>query len=250
MRRNGFLCLAAIGASVIGSAQDKANASISGKLVSDIAYLPVQQGSVTAIRAGVPPFSQTVQIATGGTFQIGSLSAGRYTICVQANGLLDPCQWDLATVVVTVGAGESSTGNALTLKAGSVTTLRLDDPSQVLAANAKAGRSPSILAGIWSGTTTAALAPIVAIASKTILPSPPKQFHPMRMASQDATGSNYEVLIPHNTPLDFHIESPDVVLADLSGLALANNASDVAFQHISSSPTPASFHYQIVGSKL
>jgi hypothetical protein len=60
MRRWKWVCLAALWASGMSLAQDKSNASIRGKLLSDIFYLPIQKDSVTAIRAGLPPFTVPV----------------------------------------------------------------------------------------------------------------------------------------------------------------------------------------------
>jgi hypothetical protein len=248
MRRNGLLCFAALAASAMGWAQDQVNASISGQVISGLTHLPAQNTSVTVVKTGLPPFSQSVQAGPDGTFQAGSLPPGTYLICARSEGLLDPCQWNLATLVIELAPGGSSKGNTITLKAGSVSKLRVDDLSQLLSANTKDGRTPDLVAGVWSGTLNPDLTQKVAlVASKIPLPSFPTQFHSMKMAARDATGANYQLLVPYGTPLNFHIESHDLALADATGLALPSNQVQVAFQQSPSATTAASFHYQIIG---
>jgi hypothetical protein len=161
---------------------------------------------------------------------------------VQADGFVNPCEWNMATKLVALSAGQASTGTDLVLMFGSRTTLHLQDSSHILSQPTKDGRSPVVLAGIWSPAT------IPAPNGKSLIPLPGGGgFHPLRLTGKDAAGANYEIVVPHDRVLDFHIQSPDVSLRDATGATLPGNQQHTPFQHNSSDPNPKTFTYTVTG---
>jgi hypothetical protein len=244
------LCVVAFSAGqLIVSAQ--ATASISGKLVPDLINTPIPMAYVTATKSGLPPFAQTVRAAANASFQFSRLPSGIYTICVNATGFLNPCEWNLPTLVVNVGTGQSMAGNNLTIKLGTAAKLRIQDSSSLLSQKTKDGRTPYILAGVWTGVAANALLPTIL---PTLLPtaavrppSLPTQFHPVHPTGADRAGANFEVTVPRNTSLNFHITSGDLLLANSQGLPLVSNLEQQLFQYTLSDTNPKSFSYTIIG---
>jgi hypothetical protein len=181
------------------------------------------------MRSGLPPFSQMARVASDGTFQASSLPAGTYTVCVQADGFVDPCQWSLPTLVITVANGETSKGNNLTIRFGSVTKLRIEDPSRLLAATTKDGRKPHVLAGVFN-------APSAPSIGKIPLPPPPVQFHLMNIAGQDAAGTNYEILTPRDRLLRTRGSMEPVLILNRSTQPWTRNPTQWAIQQGMVSP--------------
>ena len=225
----------------------QATASISGKLIPELINTPIPSAYITATKRGLPPVTQTVRAAANASFQISALPAGTYTICVNATGFLNPCEWSLPTLVVTVGTGQSSTGNNLTIKPGAVAKLRIQDPSNLLSQKTTSGTNPSILAGVWTGKAANALLPTVFAAATVRPPTLPTLFHPVHQTGSDSTGANFEVSVPRNMSLIFHVTSGDVLLANSQGLALVNNVDQQLFQYSFATTTPLSFLYNVTG---
>jgi len=225
----------------------QSTASISGKLVPELINTPISAAYVTAMKSGLPPYQQTVLATANGSFQISALPAGTYTICVSATGFLNPCEWSLPTLVVTLGTGQSSVGNNLTIKLGTVAQLRIQDPSNLLSQKTTAGTNPFILAGVWTGRAANALLPTVFAATVVHPPLLPIQFHPVHQTGTDSTGANFEVSVPRNMPLIFHVTSGDVLLANSQGLSLVSNVDQQLFQYSFATKTPLSFLYTVTG---
>jgi hypothetical protein len=225
----------------------QATASISGTLIPELINTPIPLAYVTAMRSGLAPVSQTARAAANGSFQISALPAGTYTICVNATGFLNPCEWSLPTLIVTVGTGQSSTGNNLTIKPGTVAKLRIQDPSNLLSQKTAAGSNPNILAGVWTGKAATALLPAVLSVATVHPPTLPVLFHPVHQTGTDSAGANFEVSVPRNMPLVFHVTSGDVLLANSQGLPLASNVDQQSFQYSFATTTPLSFLYTVTG---
>jgi hypothetical protein len=225
----------------------QATASISGKLVPELINTPISAAYVTAMKGGLPPYKQTVLASANGSFQISALPAGTYTICVSANDFLNPCEWNLPTLVVTLGTGQSSTGNNLMIKPGTVATLSIQDPSNLLNQSTAGGHKPVILAGVWTGRAANALLPTVLPTRTSPPPLLPTQFHPVHQTGASSNGANYELTVPQNMSLIFHITSGDVQLANSQGVALVNNIDQQLFQSSLSAANPSSFSYTVIG---
>ena len=149
--------------------------------------------------------------------------------------------------MVTVGTGQSSTGNNLTIKLGIITTLRIQDPSNLLSQKTSTGSSPFILAGVWTGNAANALLPSVLSAIAVRPPSLPTHFHPLHQTAKDSAGANFEVAVPRNMALILHVTSGDVLLANSQGVALVNNVDQQLFQYSFVNTNPVSFLYTVTG---
>jgi hypothetical protein len=57
----------------------------------------------------------------------------------------------------------------------------------------------------------------------------------------------YQLAVPRDTALNFHIASHDLKLADGSGAALPANASSQTFQHATGDANPKSFAFTVLG---
>jgi hypothetical protein len=240
MRRACCITLALFLASLIGFAQ---TASIQGKVTSGDTKTPLPKTFVTAVKKGLPAASKSVPVAADGSFQIPSLAAGMYSLCIDAPGFLDPCQWNLPTTVVQLRDGQSSTGNALTVNPGVITKLRLQDPSVLLAAQTKDGRTPNVLAGIWSGENT-----LLPTGKPSGIPTLP-QLHHFLPVSQDSTGADYQIALPPGASLRFYITSHDLLLGDSQGAALATNEGSEPFVNVAAGATARQFTYTVVGQR-
>ena len=188
---------------------------------------------VTIVRGGSPSFSQTATAGQDGTFEFDGLSAGTYSLCAQAPaaGYLNPCDFASLPQTVTLAAGQISSGNLLKMVAGSILHVRIQDPQQLAIASASQKSAttqlPDIQAGVWAPGF------------------PGSSFHPARLTGTDSSGLDYEVTVPLNIPLAFHLSSRHLKLVDAGGAALASNAIQQRFQHNSGDANPKAFTFAI-----
>jgi hypothetical protein len=182
---------------------------------------------VTATRAGLPPASQTVVSGPDGSFEFAALPKGTYTFCAQvpAGGYLDPCNWGAVPLQVSLPAVQSS-GIVVRMVAGSVVHVRVQDPQQLLSSTS-IGALPDLAVGVWGQGYTGS------------------QYYPAHVAGKDAAGLDYEVTIRRDVPVALHIASRHLKLADISGAAIAGNASQENFQHNTGDANPKSFTWSI-----
>ena len=58
---------------------------------------------------------------------------------------------------------------------------------------------------------------------------------------------SYQLAVPPDTALNFHIASHDVKLGDATGVALPANASQQSFQHATGDASPKNFTFTVMG---
>jgi hypothetical protein len=223
------LALAIVFQSAILLAQTN-TASIQGSVADATNKKPISGALVSAIRSGLPPASQTVTTAADGSFAVGSLSAGTYSLCVQVpnDSYLNPCDWNGLATKVTLIAGQKSAGNQLSILSGSTLQVRVDDPGQLLGKKTKDGRNPHLLAGVWGVNGL---------------------FYPLHTASKDSSGVNLQLTIPRGTTLKLQVASLDLKMADANGAALSAAGDQQTFQHGNGEGNSKSFKYTITGVK-
>ncbi len=139
---------------------------------------------------------------------------------------LDPCEWSApGTEVVTLAAGQISSGNRLQVKKASKLQIRIQDPHQHLSPRSSSSEPAQIAMGV--------LTP----AGITSLPV---------LVSTDKSGRTYEISVAFDLPLTFAIAGKHLQIADEQGLPVPfNSASN--FQHQSAAPTQKSFTFTVIG---
>ena len=183
----------------------------------------------------MPPFARNTRSGGDGAFQIQSLAAGKYALCVQAqgDGYLDPCQWNGSPTTVTLVAGQAAAGVSLRLTGASVLNIQVQDAQKILSQKTKDGRRPELTLGVWG---------------------PKGLYYPAVRASGRPgaagnlqSGFTYQLAVPRDTALKFYIASRDLKLGDAAGGNLPANTSQQAFQHATGDLNPKSFAFTVLG---
>ena len=148
----------------------------------------------------------SVQTVTGGVFDVAGLPEGTYTVCPRMpnSTWLNPCEWNFPTPVATVTRSNPNPTLAITLKRGVAVPVRIDDQGQLLAQNE--GKTPG--AGLLLSVS-----------------GPGLFFRLVPLVSKDATGRNYQLLIPFNTQLTLVVHPSFYHLSNANGAALPQGAS-------------------------
>ena len=227
-------CIIVLMLAVSAAIGQTGTASISGTVLDSKTHRPIATALVTAIRNGVPPFSKNNQSGSDGAFQVQGLTAGDYTLCVQAQsaGYLDPCQWNGNPARVTLLAGQAAAGVSLGLTTASVLNIQVQDTQRILSQKTKDGRDPELSVGVWG---------------------PNGLYYPAHALDNPGAGKNsqtgiaYQIAIPRDISLRFHIASRDLKLGDALGANLPANANQEAFQHFTGELKPKSFAFTVLG---
>jgi hypothetical protein len=212
-------------------------ATIAGAVLDAKTQKPIPAARIIAVASGLPPLSKNSKSGSDGTFQIQGLAAGKYSLCVQAPGdqYLDPCQWSGSPAAVTLASGQAVNGLLLKLTAASLLTIQVHDAQKVLSQKTKDGRRPDLTIGVWGP-------------NGLYYPAHASGGPPAAPNSQSAAGSYaYQLAVPRDIGLKFHIASRDLKLGDAAGAALPANASQQAFQHATGDANPKSFEFTVLG---
>jgi len=145
---------------------------------------------------------------SGGQYSLAQAPSGNYMICVQvphsiyqpvgpfANAVInyvDSCYWSAPTQV-TVTAGQVAANINVRMVKGSVVHVRLNDPGKHMA-----GGEGVVLVGVVG---------------------PSSRWHPLNVASSDASGRTLELAIPFNIAMRLEVNGGRLQLADEGGVAL------------------------------
>ena len=211
-------------------------ASIAGTVLDAKTQKPIPTAWVMASRAGTPPLVKRTKSGGGGEFQIQGLTAGAYSLCVQAPGdqYLDPCQWNGSPTGVRLVSGQAAAGIRIALTPASVLNVQVRDAQKALSQLTKDGRRPDLSVGVWG---------------------PKGLYYPAHASGSPAAGNlanavtsySYRLAVPRDTALKYHIASRDLKLGDATGVALPGNASQQAFQHATGDANPKSFAFTVLG---
>jgi hypothetical protein len=237
------IILLTLGSSVL-SAQTTSPGSIQG-IVTDGQNNPIAGALVIISRTFKPkevvaPYSQSVKSASDGSFLAQALPPGSYSYCAQVpgDGYLNGCHWGMPMPSVTLSAGQKLRA-AIRVDKGSTLQVRVLDPGHVALQHSHDRKNPPILMGVWDSRG---------------------RFLPVHPAGRDGAGFNYELTVPLDTPLTFHIIAAKLKLSDDAGVALpasppapvgssgiVSSTSQTAFQHSTGDPNPKSFQFTITG---
>jgi len=185
---------------------------------------PVARALISAIGTLTVPWSN-VQTTSGadGSFSFKGLNPGPYRLCAQvlAGGYLNPCDWSPSPPTLMLVTGKSVTAFALPIEKGSIQKIRINDPSNVLGANKAAA---PLLMGIRT---------------------PNGLFVSPVLTAQDANGSDHEITIPFDTPVQILVQGNQLKLAASDGTPVATGALPTIQQSSQVSTAPAPLVLQV-----
>lgn len=150
---------------------------------------------------GLPP-SGGMLAGTDGTFSFSNLAPGLYYLCAYAppqKSVLDSCEWTFSPPTVTLTTGQNQTGVQIVLQPGVRLQLRVNDLAQVLPVPVL-GRKGNAL--------------------QTSLTDAGGFYHAMPLRSFDATGFNYEMVVPAAMALTMQFGGTGLALTDAKGVAV------------------------------
>lgn len=173
-------------------------------------------------------WSATASPAGAVTFDL--LPNGQYTLCAQAasGNWLNPCEWGAARPAVVVSAAQRTVNTTLVLKRAAAVSIRVDDPSRLLAQNE--GRTPG--AHLLFGVRSDALI-----------------FHPASIVAQDSAGRTYEVAIPFDARVNLVVASSFFRLTDATGAAFAASGSATVPVAVPSGQAPPTLRLAVSGHR-
>lgn len=130
----------------------------------------------------------TTVTGTAGAFQFQGLPEGDYTLCPREpdSTWLNPCDWNFPTPTASITRSAPTASVNIILKRGAAVSVRINDPGQLLPQNE--GKTPG--AGFLLEVSDS---------------RPGSFFRLAPLVSEDATGRNYQIMIPLNTPLTLFV---------------------------------------------
>jgi len=182
---------------------------------------------------GAPPrqradWSATTSAAGAVTFDL--LPNGQYTLCAQAasGSWLNPCEWGAARPTVVVSAAQRAVSTTLVLKRGAAVSIRVDDPTGLLAQNE--GKTPGahLLLGVRSDAGI---------------------FHTASVIAQDPGGRDYSVTIPFDAKVNLVVASSFFRLADATGAPFAASGAAAVPVAVPSGQAPPTLRLAVSGHR-
>ncbi len=182
---------------------------------------------------GGPPRQRTdwsVTATASGVATFDHLPNGQYTLCAQmaSGNWLNPCEWGVVRPAVVVSAPERTVSTTLVLKRGAAVSIRVDDPSGLLAQNE--GKTPG--AHLLLGVRSDALI-----------------FHPASVVAQDSAGRTYQVTIPFDAKINLVVASSFFRLTDGTGAPLAATGAGAIPVAVPSGQAPPRLHLVVSGRR-
>ncbi|MGH9660449.1 MAG: carboxypeptidase-like regulatory domain-containing protein [Bryobacteraceae bacterium] len=180
-----------------------------------------------------PPRGRIIQLTatsdSEGSFRFDRLPDGRYALCanVVSSAWLNPCEWGLRPPVVEISRPLRSASVTMVLRKGAVVPIRVDDSGQRLAQHEGKTAGAHLLLGVGSDNLV---------------------FRQASIASRDATGANYRILIPFDTALKLIISSSFFQLSDAVGLPLSRSGSTAIPLLVPAGQSPSTIRLIVTGT--
>jgi hypothetical protein len=178
-------------------------------------------------KARLPKTAWTASTSADGAFRFTGLPSGNYLLCAQAplTTWLSPCEWGPGPTALTLLYAQPTANTTITLKKGGVVPIRVDDPSGVL--NQNEGKTPGahLLLGAFNSSFGYRQASVV---------------------SSDASGRNYQILIPFGSTINIVAFSSYFNLANSLGTSLPKTGSTTPVL-LGQGQAPPLLHFQITG---
>jgi hypothetical protein len=162
-----------------------------------------------------------------GNFVTGHLPAGNYVACAQyANqGLLDPCHWAASAPTFTITAGQTTSGVKITMARGSIVTVHVNDPQQLLSATANAVESDLRFQFVTAkGHRYDAV-----------------------ITAHTKTSRDHTVTLPFGTPVTLQVINPHLIVHDETGTSTSTFGRSL--QVPVTAAAAAAFTYTVSGAK-
>jgi hypothetical protein len=143
-----------------------------------------------------------------------------------SGALIDPCQWGELRTTVTVADGVTSSGIMVRLKTASALNVRIADTVQAFALKGGESYPPHVMVGPFDMQGV---------------------FHPAIEAQKDATGINYQLAIPVDSPVRLTVYSAKVKLVDAQNVPVPPQGHTEIVVHPSGQSALKSFTFNAVG---
>jgi hypothetical protein len=169
----------------------------------------------------------TAVSGVGGSFRFVGLAEGRYRLCAQVpqSVWLNPCEWGLEPLVVSLSSDQPTARITMVLKKGATVPIRIDDPGHFLSQNEGSTAGAHLLLGVPNDGFT---------------------FHPAALISQDANGRNHQIVVPFNSPVNLVVYSTFFRLSDAAGIPLPRTAVRIPVL-VAPGQSPATITLKVIG---
>lgn len=193
----------------------------------------VNSGTVTTTAiagstGGTTATTASAATAKDGTFSVTGLAAGQFGVCVKdsTSTVIDPCLWPDSLTTVNVASGSLSSGLVVRAKKATLTTVRVNDTGQFLAAASGQATPPHVLIGAFDMRGL---------------------FHPAMEVKKDSTGITYQLAMPVDSPVRITAFSAQVKLQTGQGAAVPAQGYSAPAIQPSNQTQPLSFTFNAVG---
>jgi hypothetical protein len=141
------------------------------------------------------------------------------------DGLLHPCDCAATPCSVSLSAGQTSTGNTVTVTAGSILKIHVLDPGGLLGQKTSLGNDPHLMIGVSHRGT----------------------FHPAHATAKNPATTDFQLTVPRDNLVTLLVQSKNLALGDGAGVALLGNKTSQSFQLKTGDPNPQSFVFTVQG---
>ncbi|MBI3281185.1 MAG: carboxypeptidase regulatory-like domain-containing protein [Acidobacteria bacterium] len=183
-------------------------AEVRGRVSTDEGK-PVPYVQVRLVRIVLPPTPPEIQTAisdSSGGFSIKDVYSGTWKLCgtVAGRQLVDPCTWMKPSAPLIISDRDSVVEANLAVEDGVLLRVRIDDPTKILPRLDRPREGFLLQPGIRSATGF---------------------FYPLRLASSDRRGYNFEVVLPRGTTVRLIFHLFNAKLQDQQGKSIAPDYS-------------------------
>jgi len=165
---------------------------------------PIAGAFISAVGTSTVPWTNAQTVSgVDGSFSFRGLNTGTYRLCAQvpSGGYLNPCDWSPTPPTLSLAVGRSVTAFVLKIEKGSTLKIRINDPNNLL------------------GLDKTAAPILMAIPTPHgLLPSPV-------LRAQDAVGSDHEITIPFDTPVQLAMQGNQLKITKDDGTPLSVGSS-------------------------
>jgi hypothetical protein len=175
----------------------------------------------------VPRTLWTATTSAVGAFRFTGLPGGNYQLCSQApaTAWLSPCEWNPGPALLTLSNSQSTVSTTVTMKKGVIIPIRVDDPTGSL--NQNEGKIPG--AHLLLGTTNSV-----------------SSYRQATVVSSDASGRNYQILIPFGSTINIVAFSTYFSLVNSLGASVPRPGSTTRVL-VHQGQAPPSLYFQVTG---